>query len=101
MSDLAGPSSLKRPATEESPNLKRRRVDSSPRLKQRKSEVSSDSDACPATDEQGERNSSVEVQERKNKKPWKHVYCERLIVERNWRKGRYTERTLKVSRSRR
>lgn len=99
MSDLAGPSSLKRPATEESPNLKRRRVDSSSRLKQRKSEVSSDSDACPAADEQDEQNSSVEMQERKNKKPWKHVYCERLIVERNWRKGRYTERTLKVSRS--
>ncbi len=31
------------------------------------------------------------------KKPWKHVYCERLIVERNWRKGRCEIRTLKVS----
>lgn len=29
------------------------------------------------------------------RKPWKHVYCERLMVERNWRKGRYVERILK------
>jgi hypothetical protein len=29
------------------------------------------------------------------RKPWKHVYCERLMVERNWRKGRPVERILK------
>ena len=29
------------------------------------------------------------------RKPWKHVYCERLVVERNWRKGRPVERILK------
>jgi len=29
------------------------------------------------------------------RKPWKHVYCERLMVERNWRKGRPIERILK------
>lgn len=97
MPDLAGPSSLKRPAAEETPNLKRRRVDSSSRFKQRKSEISSDSDACPATEEQDGQLNNVETEGRKTKKPWKHVYCERLIVERNWRKGRYTERTLKVS----
>lgn len=96
MSDLAGPSSLKRPATEEMPSLKRRRMDSSSRLKQRKSDVSSDSDTNPVESGQDERSSNVKIEERKNKKPWKHVYCERLIVERNWRKGRYTERTLKV-----
>ena len=30
-------------------------------------------------------------------RPWKSVYCERLVVERNWRKGRYNTKTLKVS----
>ena len=30
-------------------------------------------------------------------RPWKTVYCERLAVERNWRKGRCNTRTLKVS----
>jgi F-box/WD-40 domain protein MET30 len=30
-------------------------------------------------------------------RPWKDVYCERLVVERNWRKGRCTTKTLKVS----
>lgn len=29
-------------------------------------------------------------------RPWKTVYCERLLVERNWRKGRCTTKTLKV-----
>lgn len=29
-------------------------------------------------------------------RPWKTVYCERLLVERNWRKGRFTSKTLKV-----
>jgi F-box/WD-40 domain protein MET30 len=28
-------------------------------------------------------------------RPWKDVYCERLSVERNWRRGRCTVRTLK------
>lgn len=28
-------------------------------------------------------------------RPWKTVYCERLAIERNWRRGRYTVRTLK------
>ncbi|KAF8610191.1 WD40 repeat-like protein [Ceratobasidium sp. AG-I] len=27
-------------------------------------------------------------------RPWKQVYCERLSIERNWRRGRYTQRTL-------
>lgn len=31
-------------------------------------------------------------------RPWKSVYCERLVVERNWRKGRCKTTTLKVSR---
>ena len=30
-------------------------------------------------------------------RPWKTVYCERLVVERNWRKGRCNTKTLKVS----
>ena len=30
-------------------------------------------------------------------RPWKMVYCERLVVERNWRKGRCLTKTLKVS----
>jgi F-box/WD-40 domain protein MET30 len=30
-------------------------------------------------------------------RPWKTVYCERLLVERNWRKGRCSTKTLKVS----
>lgn len=30
-------------------------------------------------------------------RPWKTVYCERLLVERNWRKGRFLSKTLKVS----
>ncbi len=29
-------------------------------------------------------------------RPWKTVYCERLVVERNWRKGRCHTKTLKV-----
>ncbi|CAE6520555.1 unnamed protein product [Rhizoctonia solani] len=28
-------------------------------------------------------------------RPWKQVYCERLSIERNWRRGRYTQRTFK------
>ncbi|KAI0933689.1 hypothetical protein AcW1_005452 [Taiwanofungus camphoratus] len=28
-------------------------------------------------------------------RPWKDVYCERLAIERNWRRGRCTVRTLK------
>lgn len=28
-------------------------------------------------------------------RPWKSVYCERLAIERNWRRGRYTVRPLK------
>lgn len=28
-------------------------------------------------------------------RPWKDVYCERLTIERNWRRGRCTVRTLK------
>ncbi|PWN44786.1 WD40 repeat-like protein [Ceraceosorus guamensis] len=28
-------------------------------------------------------------------RPWKSVYCERLAIERNWRKGRYTSRVLR------
>jgi F-box/WD-40 domain protein MET30 len=32
-------------------------------------------------------------------RPWKTVYCERLVVERNWRKGRCTTKMLKVSRA--
>ncbi|PWN28228.1 hypothetical protein BDZ90DRAFT_231979 [Jaminaea rosea] len=28
-------------------------------------------------------------------RPWKSVYCERLAIERNWRRGRYSIRTLK------
>lgn len=28
-------------------------------------------------------------------RPWKSVYCERLVVERNWRKGRCATKTLK------
>lgn len=27
-------------------------------------------------------------------RPWKTVYCERLAIERNWRKGRYTTKVL-------
>lgn len=30
-------------------------------------------------------------------RPWKTVYCERLVVERNWRKGRCVTKTLNVS----
>ncbi|CAG8621046.1 8724_t:CDS:2 [Ambispora gerdemannii] len=33
--------------------------------------------------------------EPKQTRPWKDVYSERLVVERNWRKGRFTCRTLK------
>jgi F-box and WD-40 domain protein MET30 len=35
--------------------------------------------------------STLEAQTR----PWKDVYCERLTIERNWRRGRCTVRTLK------
>lgn len=27
-------------------------------------------------------------------RPWKSVYCERLVIERNWRRGRYTTKIL-------
>lgn len=90
-------SSMKRPVTCTSSSRKRRRVESSTRLKFGASEGSSDSDATPAGYNDNAEYGSVERDERRAKKPWKHVYCERLIVERNWRKGRYTERTLKVS----
>jgi F-box/WD-40 domain protein MET30 len=89
--------SMKRPATCSSSSRKRRRVESSTRSKSGASEGSSDSDATPAVYDDNAEHTSVEPDERRIKKPWKHVYCERLIVERNWRKGRYTERTLKVS----
>jgi hypothetical protein len=43
---------------------------------------------------QASANSSVRA---RMTKPWKSVYCERLVVERNWRKGRCKTTTLKVS----
>ncbi|KAJ9106309.1 hypothetical protein QFC21_001454 [Naganishia friedmannii] len=88
-------STVKRPATCTSSSRKRRRVESSTKPKSGASEGSSDSDATPAANNENAEYNSAERDERRNKKPWKHVYCERLIVERNWRKGRYTERTLK------
>lgn len=94
----AGPSTLKRPCTDEASKHKRRRMDPSSSSQAEGSarprpDFSSDSDAATRQDEYAVK----ELEERKKRKPWKHVYCERLIVERNWRKGRYTERTLKVS----
>jgi hypothetical protein len=95
---VAGPSSLKRQTEVDQTKRKRRRMESSAGSREdnscrQRSDLSSDLDAPPALEEHAD----VEMEERKNRKPWKHVYCERLIVERNWRKGRYTERTLKVS----
>ena len=39
-----------------------------------------------------------QTREERMTRPWKTVYCERLVVERNWRKGRCSTKTLKVCR---
>ena len=46
------------------------------------------------SDEESEKDS--ESGQVKTTRPWKTVYCERLVVERNWRKGRCQTKTLKV-----
>lgn len=38
---------------------------------------------------------SSQIDDIPHTKPWKQVYCERLVVERNWRKGRYKTQSLK------
>lgn len=47
------------------------------------------------SDEESEK--ELEVGHVRPTRPWKTVYCERLVVERNWRKGRCQTKTLKVS----
>ncbi|CDS04105.1 hypothetical protein LRAMOSA07060 [Lichtheimia ramosa] len=44
----------------------------------------------PLEDDDSQQSSS----KRADRKPWKQVYSERLVVERNWRKHRFTTRTL-------
>ncbi|CAG8665782.1 12342_t:CDS:2, partial [Acaulospora colombiana] len=39
--------------------------------------------------------SSLSIPENRQGRSWKHVYAERQVVERNWRKGRYSVRVLR------
>ncbi len=54
-----------------------------PPLKKQRSGLNGEANACAS--------SSGNVPKTR---PWKSVYCERLAIERNWRRGRYTSRTL-------
>ena len=47
-------------------------------------------------DEAFAKDQSVDSNQVRLTRPWKTVYCERLVVERNWRKGRCSTKTLKV-----
>lgn len=56
---------------------------SAPPLKKQRSGVNGESLACSSSGSGAPKT-----------RPWKSVYCERLAIERNWRRGRYTSRTL-------
>lgn len=84
--DLATPapnSTLKRPAPTEGSTWARE--------KKPKLEGGSDSEGESAADAKA----GILSRDVRLTRPWKSVYCERLIVERNWRKGRCQTKTLK------
>lgn len=42
----------------------------------------------------GSEHSETETRDKHKTRPWKAVYCERLAIERNWRRGRHSVRLL-------
>lgn len=66
-------------------------------FKAKKAKVESDSEGESSLDTKKQSNGSNGhlTREVRLTRPWKTVYCERLLVERNWRKGRCTTKTLK------
>lgn len=81
------------------PALKRVKIST---LSDSETEIAEGADGRPARDKgkarAAEENSSAGSLSREVRmtRPWKSVYCERLVVERNWRKGRCKMTTLKV-----
>ncbi|WOO86153.1 putative E3 ubiquitin ligase complex SCF subunit sconB [Vanrija pseudolonga] len=68
--------------------------------REKKQRVESDSEAEPDEIEVGSSSRATVPagslsREVRLTRPWKSVYCERLVVERNWRKGRCVTKTLK------
>ncbi|KAI9636998.1 putative F-box protein [Dioszegia hungarica] len=80
------------------PALKRVKIST---LSDSETEIAEGADGRPARDKgkarAAEENSSAGSLSREVRmtRPWKSVYCERLVVERNWRKGRCKMTTLK------
>ncbi|KAJ1018144.1 hypothetical protein NDA16_005010 [Ustilago loliicola] len=66
------------------PEQQQQRDRDAPPLKKQRSGLNGEATAC------GSSSSSTVPKTR----PWKSVYCERLAIERNWRRGRFTSRTL-------
>nr|CDI55889.1 related to MET30-involved in regulation of sulfur assimilation genes and cell cycle progression [Melanopsichium pennsylvanicum 4] len=65
-------------------SISEKRIDrDAPPLKKQRSGLNGEATAC------GSSSGSVP-----KTRPWKSVYCERLAIERNWRRGRYTSRAL-------
>ncbi|WVR09024.1 hypothetical protein IAU60_006084 [Kwoniella sp. DSM 27419] len=85
----SGPSS---PSATDAAIKKVKLEDRSERLRVEESDT--DDDQTPAAVVKKMSNGHL-TRETRMTRPWKTVYCERLVVERNWRKGRFEERTLK------
>ncbi|PWY97791.1 WD40 repeat-like protein [Testicularia cyperi] len=67
-----------------------------PPLKKQRSGLNGEANACSSASTAAPSSSSTSSQSTvvPKTRPWKSVYCERLAIERNWRRGRYTSRTL-------
>ncbi|RSH85891.1 uncharacterized protein EHS24_004076 [Apiotrichum porosum] len=81
------------------PSTKKRSAPSSPSIngwpREKKARIAlSDSEADEPDMSAATGNGSL-TREVRLTRPWKSVYCERLVVERNWRKGRCQTKTLK------
>lgn len=77
---LAAPLTLKRPAESPSALSVPSRREKRPRIEGNGNGSDSENDIAPTA--------GMLTREVRLTRPWKSVYCERLVVERNWRKGR-------------
>lgn len=69
--------------------------DSRPTKRQRSFPPGADDESPATLDDQHPLLAPVPVRRESSTRPWKDVYSERLTIERNWRRGRCTVRTLK------
>ncbi|KAL7422470.1 hypothetical protein Q5752_003118 [Cryptotrichosporon argae] len=79
-----GTTSHKRAADDETQHAKRARIESD-----------SESEAAEVVPAAPQPSAASLTRDVRLTRPWKAVYTERLVVERNWRKGRFTSKTLK------